>query len=146
MNLLSPLNLPLMKVYYYIMCSKHYCIAETMIIVRKKMFGLFCAYLTAYMHNSLSSTTSCSKSLYRWCKNDKKGLVPSPASYIYIYIYIYLYHSCRSNSHGLKMIFPGNFLSGDVYFPVISPPAVFISLLFSLTTALQYLVTTYYYD
>ena len=49
--------------------------------------------------------------------------------------YIYLYHSCRSNSHGLKMIFPGNFLSGIVYFPVISPPAVYISLLFSLTTA-----------
>ena len=33
------------------------------------------------------------------------------------------------------MIFPGNFLSGIVYFPVISPLAVYISLLFSLTTA-----------
>ena len=61
--------------------------------------------------------------------------------YVYIY-YIYLYHSCRSNSHGLKMIFPGNFLSGIVYFPVISPPAVYISLLFSLTTAA--VVSSYY--
>ena len=50
-------------------------------------------------------------------------------------VYTYLYHSCRSNSHGLKMIFPGNFLSGIVYFSVISPLAVYISLLFSLTTA-----------
>ena len=57
-------------------------------------------------------------------------------------IYIYLYHRCRSNSHGLKMIFPGNFLSGVVYFPVISPQAVFISLLFSLTTAA--VVSSYY--
>ena len=40
------------------------------------------------------------------------------------------------------MIFPGNFLSGVVYFPVISPPAVFISLLFSLTTAAA--VSSYY--
>ena len=53
-----------------------------------------------------------------------------------------IYHSCRSNSHGLKMIFPGNFLSGIVYFPVISPPAVYISLLFSLTTAAA--VSSYY--
>ena len=59
------------------------------------------------------------------------------------YLYIYLYHSCRSNSHGLKMIFPGNFLSGIVYFPVISPPmAVYISLLFSLITAAA--VSSYY--
>ena len=41
-----------------------------------------------------------------------------------------------------KIIFPGNFLSGVVYFPVISPPAVFISLLFSLTTAA--VVSSYY--
>ena len=40
------------------------------------------------------------------------------------------------------MIFPGNFLSGVVYFPVISPPAVFISLQFSLTTAAA--VSSYY--
>ena len=40
------------------------------------------------------------------------------------------------------MIFPGNFLSGIVYFPVISPPAVYISLLFSLTTAAA--VSSYY--
>ena len=40
------------------------------------------------------------------------------------------------------MIFPGNFLSGIVYFPVISPPAVYISLLFSLTTAA--VVSSYY--
>ena len=56
--------------------------------------------------------------------------------------YLVLSHICRSNSHGLKMIFPGNFLSGIVYFPVISPPAVFISLLFSLTTAA--VVSSYY--
>ena len=40
------------------------------------------------------------------------------------------------------MIFPGNFLSGIVYFPVISSPAMFISLLFSLTTAA--VVSSYY--
>ena len=64
-------------------------------------------------------------------------------------IYIYLYHSCCSNSHGLKMIFPGNFLSGIVYFPVISLQAVYISLqavyislLFSLTAAAA--VSSYY--
>ena len=60
----------------------------------------------------------------------------------FLYLYIYLYHSCRSNSHGLKLIFPGNFLSGIVYLPVISPPAVYISLLFSLTTAAA--VSSYY--
>ena len=40
------------------------------------------------------------------------------------------------------MIFPGIFLSGIVYFPVISPPAAYISLLFSLTTAAA--VSSYY--
>ena len=40
------------------------------------------------------------------------------------------------------MIFPGNFLSGIVYFPVISPQAVFISQLFSLSTAA--VVSSYY--
>ena len=40
------------------------------------------------------------------------------------------------------MIFPGNFLSGIVYFLVISPQAVFVSLLFSLTTAA--VVSSYY--
>ena len=48
------------------------------------------------------------------------------------------------------MIFPGNFLSGVVYFPVISLPAVYISLLFSLTTAAavssSYIMTKWLFD
>ena len=47
------------------------------------------------------------------------------------------------------MIFPGNFLSGVVYFPVISPQAVYISLLLSLTTAAvssSYIMTKWRFD
>ena len=40
------------------------------------------------------------------------------------------------------MTFPGNILSGIVYFLVISPPAVYISLLFSLAAAAA--VSSYY--
>ena len=76
-----------------------------------------------------------------YCKNMKyriKLFISRVASYFYE-------PKASANtaySHGLKMIFPGNFLSGVVYFPVVSPPAVFISLLFPLTTAA--VVSSYY--
>ena len=48
------------------------------------MSGLFCASLAAFIPNVTFSRISYSKLSQRGCKNDRMGLVPSPASCIYM--------------------------------------------------------------
>ena len=66
---------------------EYYYIDEIMMIVTKKvnkhynMSGLFCASLAAYILSA--EFLSCPKSS-QGCKNDRRGLVPSPVSCIHL--------------------------------------------------------------
>ena len=69
-----------------ILSCKYYCIDKAMITVTKKeayMSGLFCASLAAYIPNVTFRDNFLLQIITKGCKNDRMGLVPSPASCIY---------------------------------------------------------------
>ena len=72
-----------------IMSCKSYCIDETMIIVTKKVNKHICQgysvplLLLILYQMSLSADKFLFQIITKGCKNDRTGLVPSPASCIY---------------------------------------------------------------
>ena len=76
-----------MLIHYFMSC-KYYCIDETMIIVTKKVnkhisLGYSVSLLLLIYPMSLSADKFLFQIITKGYKNDRMGLVPSPASCIY---------------------------------------------------------------